>query len=106
MTDLRHATRLSLFSARELTLDERAAIDESLRPGPWAGESSADLRTLTQDETDHLVRREVAMQRRASARALELDTSSVPIEPAAMPRPPVSPPARKPRQRAARRSAR
>jgi len=39
---------------------ERAAHDEEPRPGVWAVEPSADLRALTQDETDILIRAELA----------------------------------------------
>lgn len=38
---------------------EREAHDEEPRPGVWAGESGADLRALTQDDTDALIRREL-----------------------------------------------
>jgi hypothetical protein len=49
----------SLLAARELTPEERAAHDEEPRPGVWAGEPGADLRRLTQDQTDALVRWEL-----------------------------------------------
>lgn len=45
----------SLFADRQLTLAERAAHDEDPRPGIWAGEAAADLRKLSQNETDILV---------------------------------------------------
>jgi hypothetical protein len=48
---------LSLLPTRDLTPDERSAHDELPRPGVWAGEGGADLRALTQDETDGLIRR-------------------------------------------------
>jgi hypothetical protein len=38
---------------------ERAAADDRPRPGLWAGEERADLRPLTQDETDLLIRFEL-----------------------------------------------
>ncbi len=43
----------------KLTPEERAAHDEDPRPGAWAGERGADLRRLSQDETDILIRREL-----------------------------------------------
>jgi hypothetical protein len=52
-------THPSLLAARELTPEERAAHDEDPRPGVWAGEPGADLRKLTQDQTDALVRWEL-----------------------------------------------
>jgi hypothetical protein len=53
-------TRPSLLPDRDLTPDERAAHDEEPRPGTWFGDPGADGRGLTQDETDLLVRRELA----------------------------------------------
>jgi hypothetical protein len=50
---------LSLLPTRDLTPEERAAYNAEPRPGVWAGEGGADLRALTQDETDTLVRYEV-----------------------------------------------
>jgi len=49
----------SLLSDRALTFEERAAHDETERPGVWAGEAGADLRALTQEETDGLIRLEI-----------------------------------------------
>jgi len=49
----------SLLPDRALTPEERAAIDEDPRPGVWAGEFGADLRQLSQDETDALIRAEL-----------------------------------------------
>jgi hypothetical protein len=42
-----------------LTPEERVAQGEDPRPGVWAGEPGADLRKLTQDQTDALVRCEL-----------------------------------------------
>jgi len=49
----------SLFLDRPLTAEERAAHDEDPRPGVWGGTRDADLRKLSQDETDALVRIEL-----------------------------------------------
>ena len=49
----------SLLDPRELTAGELAAQNEAARPGVWAGEHGADLRQLTQDETDVLIRAEL-----------------------------------------------
>jgi len=46
----------SLLPVRDLTPEERVAHDEDPRPGVWAGESGADLRALTQEDTDQLIR--------------------------------------------------
>jgi hypothetical protein len=51
--------RPSLLPDRPLTSDERAAHDDDPRPGVWAGESGANLRKLTQNETDQLIRNEL-----------------------------------------------
>jgi hypothetical protein len=51
----------SLLGDRELTPEERAAHDEDPRPGVWAGEHGADLCKLTQEETDGLIRSELAL---------------------------------------------
>jgi hypothetical protein len=53
------APRPSLFDVRELTPEERAAHDEDPRPGVWTAELGADLRVLTQDQTDALIRGEL-----------------------------------------------
>ena len=53
---------VSLLPDRPLTLEERAAHDEDPRPGVWAGEAGADLRRLTQEETDGLIRSELALE--------------------------------------------
>ncbi len=55
----RTPTRPSLLPDRPLTPEERAAHDEDPRPGVWAGEGGADLRALTQEETDTLIRIDV-----------------------------------------------
>jgi hypothetical protein len=47
----------SLLAERPVTDEERAAVADDPRPGVWAGDPSADLRALTQDQTDALVRR-------------------------------------------------
>ena len=47
---------------RPLTPEERAAHDEDPRSGVWARESGADLRLLTQEETDELIRSELALE--------------------------------------------
>jgi len=44
--------------ARDLEA-ERAARNEEPRPGVWAGEDGADLRALTQEQTDWLIRHEL-----------------------------------------------
>lgn len=54
-----HAPRPSLLAARELTPQERVAHDEAPRPGVWTAELGADLRVLTQDQTDVLIRGEL-----------------------------------------------
>ena len=54
-----HAPRPSLFDVRELTPEERAAYDDDPRPGVWTAELGADLRVLTQDQTDALIRGEL-----------------------------------------------
>lgn len=51
--------RPSLLAARDLTPDERAAHDEDPRPGIWTAELGADLRALTQEQTDALIRSEL-----------------------------------------------
>lgn len=51
----------SLLAERELTPEERAVHDEAPRPGLWAGDPAADLRALTQDQTDALIRLELAI---------------------------------------------
>ncbi len=56
-----------LMPDRPLTPEERATHDEDPRPGVWAGqvgwyygaEEQGDLRTLTQDQTDRLIRLEL-----------------------------------------------
>lgn len=53
-------TQRSLLAPTGDAEAERAAHDEDPRPGVWAGEPSADLRALTQDETDILIRTELA----------------------------------------------
>jgi hypothetical protein len=53
------APRPSLLAARDLTPEERAAQDEDPRPGVWVRDQGADLRELTQDQTDALIRREL-----------------------------------------------
>lgn len=50
----------SLLEVCELTAAERAAQDTAPRPGIWAGDELADLRRLSQDETDLLIRHELA----------------------------------------------
>jgi hypothetical protein len=50
---------VTLLPDRPLTPEERAAHDEEPRPGVWAGESHADLRKLTQEETDVFIRAEL-----------------------------------------------
>jgi hypothetical protein len=49
---------VSLLDRPETPEDREAERDEP-RPGVWAGEPRADLRALTQDETDLLIRREL-----------------------------------------------
>ena len=56
---LANPVRTSLLPDRPLTPEERAAHDDEPRPGVWAGESGADLRALTQEETDALIRAEL-----------------------------------------------
>jgi hypothetical protein len=53
------ADRPSLLPIRDLTPDERAAHDEDPRPGVWTAELGADLRALTQEQTDVLIRSEL-----------------------------------------------
>lgn len=45
---------------RDPTPEDREAERDQPRPGVWAGERGADLRALTQDETDALIRFELA----------------------------------------------
>jgi hypothetical protein len=62
-----HADRLifddpwcpSLLLDRPLTPDEDVARSEDPRPGVWAGEEPSDLRGLTQEQTDVLIRFEL-----------------------------------------------
>lgn len=54
-----NATALAALLAA-LTPEERAAPDVVPRPGIWVGEEGADLRALTQAQTDALVRCELA----------------------------------------------
>lgn len=49
----------SLLPDRPLTPEEIVARSEDPRPGVWAGEASADLRGLTQEQTDVLIRFEL-----------------------------------------------
>lgn len=49
----------SLLPDRPLTQEEDVARSEDQRPGVWAGEASADLRGLTQEQTDVLIRFEL-----------------------------------------------
>ena len=49
----------NLLAARVMSPEEHVAHDEDPRPGVWAGEYAADLRTLTQEETNTLVRYEL-----------------------------------------------
>jgi hypothetical protein len=49
---------------RPRTPEDREAERDQPRPGVWAGEPGADLRSLTQDETNALVRRELLTQAR------------------------------------------
>lgn len=44
---------------RDPTPEDREAEHDEPRPGVWAGEPDADLRKLTQDETDALIRAEL-----------------------------------------------
>jgi hypothetical protein len=44
---------------RDASPDDLEAARDAPRPGVWAGEDGADLRALTQDETDALIRREL-----------------------------------------------
>lgn len=48
-----------LLPERHLTPEERAAHNEDPRAGVWAGIGRADLRALTQEETDALIRAEL-----------------------------------------------
>jgi hypothetical protein len=55
----RHHDRPSLLPDRPLTPAERSAHDEDPRQGVWVKDQGADLRKLTQDQTDSLIRREL-----------------------------------------------
>lgn len=65
-----HDSRSALFPGRPLTSEERDAHDEDPRPGVWAGqigqyygaEEQGDLRVLTQDQTDRLIRLELLVE--------------------------------------------
>jgi hypothetical protein len=57
---------------REQTPEDREAALEDPRPGLWAGELGADLRELTQDLTDVLIRHEL-LKRAEDADWAELD---------------------------------
>ncbi|HEX4416524.1 MAG TPA: hypothetical protein VH165_01435 [Kofleriaceae bacterium] len=63
----------SLLVARDLTPGERAAQDDEPRPGMWADEPRTDLRPLTQDETDALVRSELRRRCPRDERATLVD---------------------------------